>query len=76
MSIKGDSIVLETADMLTIRVKLNHKKIVQCIFLGNKESQTLTKLTCVDCGDEAARWLSRYKFKDILNTILHYVQTF
>lgn len=59
VSIEKDGIILETAGMPTICVKIISTKMIECTFWSNEELQILAKITCVDCGDEAAKWLSR-----------------
>ncbi|XP_032679100.1 uncharacterized protein LOC116847811 isoform X2 [Odontomachus brunneus] len=60
VSVNKNDIILETIGMPTICVKFKNRKIIRCNFWSNKELQLLAKITCIDCGDEAARWLSSF----------------
>lgn len=70
--IEDNYIMLEADNMSTLRIKLESKKFVQCIYVRTEEFEA--KVDCTDCGDDVAQWLSKYAFKNF-KYLLRYIRS-
>ncbi|XP_032679073.1 mitochondrial amidoxime-reducing component 1-like [Odontomachus brunneus] len=63
LSVKNNYITLETDKMPTLSVKLENienNESVKCSYSCCKMYDVFPTFTCVDCGDEVAKWLCRF----------------
>ncbi|XP_025160837.1 mitochondrial amidoxime-reducing component 1-like isoform X2 [Harpegnathos saltator] len=65
LSFEHNHLILQAAKMPTLCTELNQSAIVKCDYWCSTKMITVPRLICIDCGDEAAKWLSRFlKEKD------------